>query len=174
MDLQFAHTAPSESSVQAGYSCPCGCHPQVTYDRGAAAATDTCCCGNEFAVGTDAESRLTAAPGFVTQTERFAAPWGESIPAVWAIGPSVHATEQEHDHQAEGAHGEHEVSSTGEPATSATDPVCGMTVDSEGARAKGLNSAYEGHDYFFCGKGCKLDFDEDPARYLDSSYTPSM
>jgi len=156
----------------------------LTYDRGAAAATDTCCCGNQFAVGTGAESRFTPAAGFVAKTERFAAPWGESIPAVWAIGPSVHATEQEHDHHAEGAHAAHAASSDGEPSTSATDssetitsakdPVCGMTVDPEGARAKGLHSAYEGNDYFFCGKGCKLDFDEDPGRYLDSSYTPSM
>ena len=28
--------------------------------------------------------------------------------------------------------------------------------------------------YYFCGKGCGLDFDENPARILDPSYTPSM
>lgn len=56
----------------------------------------------------------------------------------------------------------------------ALDPVCGMTVDPESARAKGLFSDYQGVEYFFCSRGCKLDFDEDPARYLDSSYVPSM
>lgn len=38
------------------------------------------------------------------------------------------------------------------------DPVCGMTVDPEQARAKGLAITYEGHEYAFCGKGCFLDF----------------
>ena len=56
----------------------------------------------------------------------------------------------------------------------AVDPVCGMSVDPATAREAGLHSAFEGTDYFFCGRGCKLDFDEDPGRYLDPSYVPSM
>ena len=35
-----------------------------------------------------------------------------------------------------------------------------------------LTSEYEGTVYYFCGKGCKLDFDDDPETYLDPSYTP--
>jgi YHS domain-containing protein len=58
--------------------------------------------------------------------------------------------------------------------TTATDPVCGMTVDIANARAAGLTSDHEGTTYYFCGKGCKLDFEEDPAKYLDPAYTPSM
>jgi YHS domain-containing protein len=54
------------------------------------------------------------------------------------------------------------------------DPVCGMAVEAEAARAAALHSTYEGTDYFFCGRGCKLEFDEDPERYLDSGYVPSM
>jgi Cu+-exporting ATPase len=56
----------------------------------------------------------------------------------------------------------------------AIDPVCGMTVDRAVARDKGLTSEYQGAEYLFCGKGCKLDFEEDPGRYLDPSYQPSM
>jgi YHS domain-containing protein len=56
----------------------------------------------------------------------------------------------------------------------ATDPVCGMTVVRESARARGLYSTHKDIDYFFCGRGCKLDFDEDPERYLDPDYMPSM
>jgi Cu+-exporting ATPase len=56
----------------------------------------------------------------------------------------------------------------------ALDPVCGMTVDPEAARAAGRHSQYKGVDYFFCSRGCKLDFDEDPERYLDPGYAPSM
>ena len=52
----------------------------------------------------------------------------------------------------------------------ALDPVCGMTVDPDGQKAKGLHSNYKGTDYYFCGKGCKLDFDEDPESYLDPAY----
>jgi len=57
---------------------------------------------------------------------------------------------------------------------SAVDPVCGMTVDPTAAAAKNLTSNFNGTDYYFCGRGCKLDFDEDPQHYLDPSYKPSM
>ncbi len=56
----------------------------------------------------------------------------------------------------------------------ATDPVCGMTVDVAHAHEVGLTSEHEGQTYSFCGKGCKLDFEEDPAKYLDPAYQPSM
>jgi YHS domain-containing protein len=53
----------------------------------------------------------------------------------------------------------------------AKDPVCGMEVETEGAQ---LTSDYKGTTYYFCGRGCKLDFDEDPEKYLDPDYQPSM
>jgi YHS domain-containing protein len=56
----------------------------------------------------------------------------------------------------------------------ATDPVCGMTVDPESARAAGLSEEYEGVTYHFCGRGCLLDFRDDPDKYLDPGYRPSM
>lgn len=56
----------------------------------------------------------------------------------------------------------------------AFDPVCGMTVDADAARTAGLVSHHGGTERFFCGRGCKLEFDEDPARYLDPGYRPSM
>jgi YHS domain-containing protein len=54
------------------------------------------------------------------------------------------------------------------------DPVCGMHVDVEVARANGLSLTHDGREYAFCGKGCLLDFRDDPARFLDPSYEPSM
>ena len=51
----------------------------------------------------------------------------------------------------------------------AIDPVCGMEVDMETAT---LTSEHEGTIYYFCGKGCKLDFDEDPDKYLSPDYEP--
>ena len=56
----------------------------------------------------------------------------------------------------------------------ASDPVCGMQVDPDEAQAKGLTAEYEGRTYYFCGKGCMLDFKEDPAKYFAPDYTPSM
>lgn len=56
----------------------------------------------------------------------------------------------------------------------ATDPVCGMTVEPDSARVAGLHIEHDGQDFYFCGKGCSLEFRDDPGRYLDPHYTPSM
>jgi YHS domain-containing protein len=58
--------------------------------------------------------------------------------------------------------------------TTAIDPVCGMTVDIEAAKAKGLALEHDGKPYLFCGKGCFLEFRDDPKRFLDPKYIPSM
>ncbi|HJW22680.1 MAG TPA: YHS domain-containing protein [Candidatus Limnocylindrales bacterium] len=54
------------------------------------------------------------------------------------------------------------------------DPVCGMTVDIEQARTKGLTATYDGREYVFCGKGCFLEFRDDPEGFLKTDFTPSM
>ena len=51
----------------------------------------------------------------------------------------------------------------------AKDPVCGMDVETEGAK---LVFEYEGTTYYFCGKGCLLEFRDDPEKYLDPNYEP--
>jgi P-type Cu+ transporter len=53
----------------------------------------------------------------------------------------------------------------------AIDPVCGMEVDTETSE---LKSDFDGKTYWFCGRGCMLDFQEDPEKYLDPDYKPSM
>jgi P-type Cu+ transporter len=53
----------------------------------------------------------------------------------------------------------------------AIDPVCGMEVDTTTST---LSLEYEGTTYWFCGKGCLLDFKENPETYLDEDYVPSM
>jgi hypothetical protein len=42
MALDLVVAAQSESAVQASYSCPCGCHPQVTYEQGATPMHEGC------------------------------------------------------------------------------------------------------------------------------------
>jgi len=53
----------------------------------------------------------------------------------------------------------------------AIDPVCGMEVEIEGAR---LTADHEGTTYYFCGRGCLLDFQEEPEKYLAPDYKPGM
>ncbi len=56
----------------------------------------------------------------------------------------------------------------------ATDPVCGMSVDPAKAAPAGLMTEHEGQVYYFCSKGCLLEFRDDPERFLDPEYIPSM
>jgi YHS domain-containing protein len=157
-----------EQTVTAGYVCPCGCTPSVTHERGGERARSLCCCGNEFVVGPDAERSLQPRDGFVLETERRTSGWGMPVTAAWLVGPSVHpepsGSSDGHDHGHD--HGPDE--------DAVVDPVCGMRVEPVSAAEKGLHQRYESTDYYFCGKGCYLDFGDDPARYLDPSYIPSM
>ena len=52
-----------------------------------------------------------------------------------------------------------------------TDPVCGMQVDDTTAL---LYLEYAGTTYWFCGKGCLLEFKDDPDKYLAADHVPSM
>jgi YHS domain-containing protein len=54
------------------------------------------------------------------------------------------------------------------------DPVCAMTVNPEVASAAGLTAEHEGQSYYFCGRGCKLEFLDDPKRFFDPDYHPHM
>ena len=157
----------SATRLRAGYSCPCGCTPSVAYERGDRIVDEGCCCGNHFAVGPAASSGMTPTSGFYLETQRLEAPWGESLEAAWLVGPSVHGPASDHDHHDDGAAHRPEQST-------AVDPVCGMSVETETARSNGLFSSYQERDFFFCGKGCKLEFDDDPEHYFDPAYVPSM
>ena len=53
----------------------------------------------------------------------------------------------------------------------AIDPVCGMEVDTETSE---LSYEYQGTTYWFCGKGCLLEFKDDPEQFLAAGYQPSM
>ena len=60
------------------------------------------------------------------------------------------------------------------PIDPSEDPVCGMQVDPATARERGLAHTHDGHDYVFCGRGCLLEFRDDPDKYLAGDYQPSM
>ena len=58
--------------------------------------------------------------------------------------------------------------------TMVKDPVCGMEVNPEVAAAQSLSAEHEGETYYFCGRGCLLDFTDDPARVFEAGYEPHM
>jgi P-type Cu+ transporter len=47
--------------------------------------------------------------------------------------------------------------------------VCGMDVDTETSK---LSLEHDGITYWFCGKGCLLEFRDDPAKYLAPGFEP--
>jgi Cu+-exporting ATPase len=51
------------------------------------------------------------------------------------------------------------------------DPVCGMSVDTTTSQ---LSLDYDGVTYWFCGKGCLLDFQDDPEAFRKADATSSM
>jgi YHS domain-containing protein len=51
------------------------------------------------------------------------------------------------------------------------DPVCGMEVDTTTSQ---LSFEHEGKTYWFCSKGCLLEFRDNPEAYLAADRTPSM
>ncbi len=53
----------------------------------------------------------------------------------------------------------------------AIDPVCGMEVETD---LTDLKLEHAGETYWFCGRGCMLEFRDDPDKYLDPTYKPSM
>jgi YHS domain-containing protein len=166
--MQLSTFQSDERTITAGYVCPCGCTPSVTYQRDGDIATSHCCCGNDFAVGPGADRALTARDGFVLETEPRTSGWGDPVVAAWLVGPSVHP---EPTGMSGGHDDEHH---QGDPEDPAVDPVCGMHVERATAIGKGLHLEHAGTDYYFCGKGCYLDFGEDPDRFLDPAYVPSM
>lgn len=51
------------------------------------------------------------------------------------------------------------------------DPVCGMEVDTAMSQ---LSLDHDGTTYWFCGKGCLLDFRDDPVAFLANDTPRSM
>lgn len=49
-------------------------------------------------------------------------------------------------------------------ATSAIDPICGMTVTISSAKHHARHGA---HDYYFCNPKCRERFVAEPARYVN-------
>ena len=53
-----------------------------------------------------------------------------------------------------------------EIATIVTDLVCGMKVE----REKAATTAWEGRPYYFCSRGCRNEFLEEPQQFLNTAF----
>ncbi len=63
-------------------------------------------------------------------------------------------------------HTGHDLSDHDETVATATDPVCGMTVNPEAAAG---SYEYNGQTYYFCSTHCLKKFAEDPERFLNKT-----
>ncbi len=54
----------------------------------------------------------------------------------------------------------------------AVDPACGMEVDT--SNPPGGSTVHEGETYYFCARGCRLSFEEDPSGYLSGEKREEM
>ncbi len=54
------------------------------------------------------------------------------------------------------------------------DPVCAMPVDPANSRRTDLTLTHDGTEYSFCGNECLVDFQADPAWFLDTAYAPKV
>ncbi|MBI2677615.1 MAG: cadmium-translocating P-type ATPase [Candidatus Koribacter versatilis] len=65
---------------------------------------------------------------------------------------------------------------TNETNTKVVDPVCGMTMEPEKARAAAPPKVAEhaGKTYFFCSHGCVAKFKAEPEKYLAPAVAPSL
>ena len=54
----------------------------------------------------------------------------------------------------------------------ATDPVCGMDVNTKSPA--GGTHEHEGTTYYFCGPGCRTEFEDDAASYLSGEKKMEM
>ena len=57
-------------------------------------------------------------------------------------------------------------------SSTATDPVCGMDVDTK--NPPGGSHEPEGTTYYFCSPGCRIDFQNDAEGYLSREKKAGM
>ena len=173
-------TTATSVGADVNYQCPCGCYAGFAFDRSVAEQDpESCCCGRTILVGREATSRLgtfLADPStYALDEQTVTMPWGQPLPVALATPPD--AAHGAHDdsplvhHDDAGGHDEHGHSHqsppglviTMAPAGTVHDPVCHMDILP--ARAAG-SLEFEGKTYYFCSRGCLLDFKDDPTAVL--------
>jgi YHS domain-containing protein len=83
--------------------------------------------------------------------------------AMMRFGCGAHIMGHAHHHGGTGSNG-HAGDSNARwvPPDRAVDPVCGMTVQTAGAKS----AVHDGHVYYFCSQDCRAKFEATPASYV--------
>lgn len=149
----------TDAGADVNYQCPCGCYAGFAFDRSTTdQAPESCCCGRTILVGNRASERLVAAvpapETYGVDTQSVTMPWGQPLEVALATPPDA-----EH-----GAHADDPlVHHAGVEAATVHDPVCHMDI---APATPAATLEHEGVTYYFCSRGCRVDFDEDPAGVL--------
>ncbi len=80
----------TDVGADVNYACPCSCEAGFALDRSKShQPPESCCCGRQIMVGTDAESRLRSALGspeaYAYDLQTVTMPWGQPLPVALAI-----------------------------------------------------------------------------------------
>lgn len=143
----------TDAGADLNYHCPCGCYAGFALDRSVAEQDpESCCCGRTMLVGREAAERLQAFlpadENYAFDAQTVAMPWGQPFEVALATPANA-----EH-----GANGEPD-----DTTALAHDPVCHMDIDPTTAAG---SADHEGATYYFCSRGCLLDFSDDPVATL--------
>ena len=172
-------TTATALGADVNYQCPCGCYAGFAFDRSVAQQDpESCCCGRTILVGRDATPRLVSflsdAETYGLDEQTITMPWGQPLSVALATPPDAeHGTHEDsplvhhddathHDERGHSHAASHGVIQMAVVAT-AHDPVCHMDIDP--ATAAG-SAELEGTTYYFCSRGCLLDFNDDAAAVL--------
>jgi YHS domain-containing protein len=94
--------------------------------------------------------------------------WGALIFFMMRFGCGAHVMGHGHGHHHDDARPD--ISSTARgarwtPPAKDIDPVCGMTVETAGAKS----SVYDGHVHYFCSQECREKFETSPRSYTNGA-----
>jgi YHS domain-containing protein len=78
------------------------------------------------------------------------------------FGCGGHIMGHSHQHGGTGSKGQGDGNLRWVAPDKAIDPVCGMTVQTAGAKS----AVYDGHVYYFCSQDCRAKFEGTPASYV--------
>ncbi len=80
----------TDAGANVNYDCYCGCDAGFALDRAQAdQPLESCCCGNQILVGTDAGARITSkldgSAGYRVDVQQVTMPWGQPLEVALAI-----------------------------------------------------------------------------------------
>jgi YHS domain-containing protein len=94
--------------------------------------------------------------------------WGAFIFFMMRFGCGAHVMGHGHGHRHDGTRPDTSSSAGGArwtPPAKDIDPVCGMTVETAGAKS----TVYDGHVYYLCSQDCREKFEASPRSYTSGA-----